>query len=142
MRAHPSYQVDVDRVMAKKLGVNIAEVYSTMSTLLGSAYVNDFNLYGRNFRVMAQADTSYRGSLDALKKYYVRNASSSMIPLSALVTTKVIEQPAMIGHYNIFPTVEINGDQAKGYSSGQALKALEEVAATSLPAGYGYEFSS
>ncbi|MDB5227800.1 MAG: multidrug efflux transporter permease subunit [Bacteroidota bacterium] len=137
----PGYQIDVDRVKAKKLGVNLTEVYSTMSTLLGSTYVNDFNLYGRNFRVMAQADTSYRGSLSSLEKYYVRNSSGSMIPLSALVTTKVIEQPAMIAHYNIFPTVEINGEPAKGYSSGQALQALEEVAKTNLPAGYGYEFS-
>jgi HAE1 family hydrophobic/amphiphilic exporter-1 len=137
----PGYQVDVDRVKAKKLGVSLTEVYSTMSTLLGSSYVNDFNLYGRNFRVMAQADTSYRGSLTSLEKYYVRNTSGSMIPLSALVTTKVIEQPAMIAHYNIFPTVEINGEPKEGYSSGQALQALEEVAKTSLPAGYGYEFS-
>ena len=137
----PGYQIDVDRVKAKKLGVNLTEVYSTMSTLLGSSYVNDFNLYGRNFRVMAQADTNYRGSLAALEKYYVRNNTGSMIPMSALVTAKIIEQPAMIGHYNIFPTVEINGEPKKGYSSGQALQALEEVAKTTLPAGYGYEFS-
>lgn len=137
----PGYQIDVDRIKAKKLGVNLSEVYSTMSTLLGSSYVNDFNLYGRNFKVMAQADTNFRGSLSSLEKYYVRNSGGSMIPLSALVTSRVVEQPAMIAHYNIFPTVEINGEPAKGYSSGQALQALEEVAKKTLPAGYGYEFS-
>jgi HAE1 family hydrophobic/amphiphilic exporter-1 len=137
----PGYQIDVDRVKAKKSGVDLSQVYGTMSTLLGSSYINDFNLYGRNFRVVAQADTGYRGTLAALENYYVRNNAGGMLPLSTLVTAKVIEQPAMIAHYNIFPSVEINGEPAKGYSSGQALKALEEVAATALPAGYGYEFS-
>jgi HAE1 family hydrophobic/amphiphilic exporter-1 len=137
----PGYRIDVDREKAKKLGVNIAEVYGAMGTLLGSSYVNDFNLYGRNFRVMAQADSTYRGSLDAFSKYYVRNSAGTMVPLSTLVTTKVIEQPALISHYNIFPSVEINGEPAPGYSSGQAIEALKEVAAKTLPAGYGYEFS-
>jgi HAE1 family hydrophobic/amphiphilic exporter-1 len=137
----PGYRIDVDREKAKKLGVNIAEVYGAMGTLLGSSYVNDFNLYGRNFRVMAQADSSYRGSLDAFSKYYVRNSAGTMVPLSTLVTTRVIEQPALISHYNIFPSVEINGEPAPGYSSGQAIEALKEVAAKTLPAGYGYEFS-
>ena len=82
---------DVDKEKAKKLGVNVASVYSTMSTLLGSSYVNDFNLYGRNFRVMAQADSSYRSSLDKLEKFYVRNDVGNMIPLSSLITTKITE---------------------------------------------------
>jgi HAE1 family hydrophobic/amphiphilic exporter-1 len=77
----PSYQVDVDREKAKKLGVNIASVYGTLSTLLGSSYVNDFNLYGRNFRVMAQADSTYRTSLDNLQQYYVRNQEGNMVAI-------------------------------------------------------------
>jgi len=137
----PGYRIDVDRDRVKKLGVSISDVYGTISTLLGSSYVNDFNIYGRNFRVMAQADSTYRGDLAALDKYYVRNDMGNMIPLSSLITTTVIEQPAMVFHYNIFQTIEINGEPAPGYSSGQALAALKEVADKTLPTGYGYEFS-
>ena len=137
----PAYKIDVDRDKVKKLGVNLADVYNTLSTLLGSTYVNDFNVYGRNFRVMAQADSTYRGDLDAIGKYYVRNSEGNMIPLSSLITTTVIEQAAMISHYNIFQNIEMNGDPSPGYSSGQAIAALKEVAEKSLPEGYGYEFS-
>jgi HAE1 family hydrophobic/amphiphilic exporter-1 len=137
----PGYRIDVDRDRVKKLGVNLSDVYGTLSTLLGSTYVNDFNIYGRNFRVMAQADSTYRGDLEALNKYYVRNDLGNMIPLSSIITTTVIEQPAMIFHYNIFQTIEINGEPAPGYSSGQAIAALKDVADRTLPAGYGYEFS-
>ncbi|WEK35968.1 MAG: multidrug efflux RND transporter permease subunit [Candidatus Pseudobacter hemicellulosilyticus] len=137
----PSYKVNVDREKAKKLGVLVSDVYSTMSAFLGSSYVNDFNIYGRNFRVVAQADSSFRSSLDNLEKYYVRNSQGNMIPLSALVTTQVVEAPAVISHFNIYRAIEINGSPKPGFSSGQAIKALQEVAAQTLPAGYSYEFS-
>jgi HAE1 family hydrophobic/amphiphilic exporter-1 len=137
----PSYQVNVDKEKAKRLGVSVADVYATMSTLLGSSYVNDFNLYGRNFRVMAQADSTYRSSLSEVEKYYVRNSEGNMVPLNALVTTTVVESPSLISHYNIYRSIEINGSSKPGYSSGQAIDALKEVAAKSLPAGYSYEFS-
>jgi HAE1 family hydrophobic/amphiphilic exporter-1 len=136
----PSYQVDVDKEKAKKLGVSVADVYSTMSTLLGSSYVNDFNLYGRNFRVMAQADSTYRSSIAEMGKYYVRNSQGNMIPLSSLVTSKVVESPSLISHYNIYRSIEINGTPKAGFSSGQAIDALKEAAAK-LPVGYSYEFS-
>jgi HAE1 family hydrophobic/amphiphilic exporter-1 len=136
----PSYQIDVDRDKTKKLGVQINDVFSSLSTLLGSSYVNDFNLYGRNFRVMVQADSSFRSSLESIQKFYVRNREGNMIPLSSLVTSKVVENPALISHYNIYRSVEINGTPKPGYSSGQAINALREVAQT-LPAGYSYEFS-
>ncbi len=136
----PSYKVDVNREQAKKLGVNVADIYSTLSNFLGSSYVNDFNLYGRNFRVMSQADSSYRSSLAGMEKFYVRNSAGTMVPLGSLITTKVIEAPAVISHYNIYRSIEINGSPKPGYSSGQAIEALKEVAKT-LPAGYGYEFS-
>jgi HAE1 family hydrophobic/amphiphilic exporter-1 len=109
--------------------------------MLGSSYVNDFNLYGRNFRVVVQADSSFRTSLDKVEKFYVRNREGNMIPLSSLITTKVIENPALISHYNIYRSVEINGTPKPGFSSGQAITALREVAAETLPEGYGYEFS-
>jgi HAE1 family hydrophobic/amphiphilic exporter-1 len=136
----PSYQVDVDKEQAKKLGVSVSEVYTTMSTFLGSTYVNDFNLYGRNFRVMSQADSNYRSSVAGLEKLYVRNSQGGMVPIGSLVTIKVIEAPSVISHYNIYRTIEVNGSPKPGYSSGQAIEALKEVAKT-LPAGYGYEFS-
>jgi len=136
----PSYQVDVDKEQAKKLGVLVSDVYSTLSNYLGSSYVNDFNLYGRNFRVMSQADTSFRGSFSNIEKFYVRNSQGNMIPLGSLITYKVVEAPSVISHYNIYRSIEINGSPKPGYSSGQAIQALEEVAKT-LPAGYGYEFS-
>jgi HAE1 family hydrophobic/amphiphilic exporter-1 len=136
----PSYRVEVNKEQAKKLGVLVSDVYSTLSTLLGSSYVNDFNLYGRNFRVMSQADTSYRGSLSDIEKYYVRNSQGNMVPLGSLITTKVIEAPSVISHYNIYRSIDINGNTKDGFSSGQAIEALREVAKT-LPAGYGYEFS-
>jgi HAE1 family hydrophobic/amphiphilic exporter-1 len=138
----PSYSVQIDREKAKKLGVNIAEAYNTLSTYLGSSYVNDFNIYGRNFRVVAQADTLYRRSMEDIGQYRVRNTQGNMVPLGALVSYKVIETPAVVSHYNLFRSAEINGSAKPGYSSGEAIKALEEVAAQVLPAGYSYDFSA
>jgi len=137
----PSYKVDVDREKAKKLGVQVSDVYTTLSTLLGSSYVNDFNIYGRNFRVMAQADTAYRRDISDLGLYYVRNSQGNMVPLNALVTARVIEAPALVSHFNLYRNIDILGSAKPGYSSGQAIDALKEVAATSLPAGYSYDFA-
>jgi HAE1 family hydrophobic/amphiphilic exporter-1 len=138
----PSYHVEVDKEKAKKLGVNVAEAYGTLATLLGSSYVNDFNLYGRNFRVVAQADTLYRRSVEDIGQYRVRNSQGNMVPLSALISSKLIETPAVVSHYNLFRSAEINGTAKAGYSSGEAIEALEEVAAEVLPAGYSYDFSA
>lgn len=137
----PGYEINVDREKAKKLGIALTDVYGTLSTYLGSSYVNDFNIYGRNFRVMAQADSNYRGDVKNLAKYYVRNSTGEMVPLSALITTKVVENPVLISHFNLFRSIEIIGEPKSGFSSGQALQALTEVADQTLPAGYGYEFS-
>ena len=114
----PSYRVDVNRDQAKKLGVQVSDVYTTLSTLLGSSYVNDFNIYGRNFRVMAQADTSYRRDVSDLGLYYVRNSQGNMIPLNTLVTTRVIEAPSLVSHFNLYRNIEILGQAKQGYSSG------------------------
>ncbi|BAV07204.1 hydrophobic/amphiphilic exporter-1, HAE1 family [Filimonas lacunae] len=137
----PTYRIDVDREKAKKLGIAISDVYSTMGTMMGSTYINDFNLYGRNFRVMAMADSAYRSSLSALNQIYVRNSQGNMTPLSALVSIKLVESPALVSHYNVYRSIEINGSPKPGFSSGQAIEALKEVAAQTLPAGYSYEFS-
>ncbi|MBS1729812.1 MAG: multidrug efflux RND transporter permease subunit [Bacteroidetes bacterium] len=137
----PSYKINVDREKAKQLGVNLSDIYSTLSTYLGSSYINDFTLYGRNFRVVSQADSTYRSSLAEIGKYYIRNSMGNMIPLSSLITTELIESPSLISHYNIYRSIEVNGTAKQGYSSGQALEALKETAAKYLPEGYGYEFS-
>jgi HAE1 family hydrophobic/amphiphilic exporter-1 len=136
----PAYQVDVDRELAKKLGVNIADVYQTLQTFLGSSYINDFTSYGRNFRVVAQADVAFRGDIKDLSKYYVKNSSGTMVPLSSVTHARVIENAPVLSHFNIFRNAEINGNAAPGYSSGQAIEALKELGAK-LPEGYGYEFA-
>jgi HAE1 family hydrophobic/amphiphilic exporter-1 len=137
----PGYQLEIDRERAKKMGVSISSIATALQTYLGSAYVNDFTVYGRNFRVVTQADSTYRGDIKDLGQYFVRNAAGTMVPLSALTSYKVTESAPVVSHYNLFRSAEINGSPAPGYSSGDAIKALEEVAAEVLPDGYGYEFS-
>ena len=137
----PGYRLDIDRLKAKKLGVSIGDIGNTLRTYLGSAYLNDFTLYGRTFRVVAQADSSYRGDMADLGQYYVRNSTGGMVPLSAVTTYHRTEAAALISHYNLFRSAEINGGAAPGYSSGDAIKALQETAAQTLPQGYGFEFS-
>ena len=137
----PGYQVTVNREQCKKLGVSISDVYTTMQTFLGSRYVNDFTTYGRNFRVVAQADTLYRNDIKNLQQYYVRNQAGAMVPLGILISYKVTENAPLISHYNLFRTAEVNGSPGQGYSSGQALEVLRQVADKVLPEGYGYEFS-
>lgn len=137
----PSYQVEVDRVKARRLGVPLSSVYNTISNYMGSLYINDFVRYGRNFRVVAQADTTFRKSIDNLNDYYVRSEEGTTVPLSALISYRKVENASMISHYNLFRSAEFNGNAAPGYSSGQAIQALREVADEVLPAGYGYEFS-
>jgi HAE1 family hydrophobic/amphiphilic exporter-1 len=137
----PGYTLNVDRNQCAKMGVNIADVFGTLETFLGSSYVNDFTIYGRDFHVVAQADTSYRGTIEDLGKYFVKNSTGGMVPLSTLISYKVTENAPLVTHYNMFRSAEVDGNAGAGYSSGQAIEALREVAAQVLPSGYGYEFS-
>lgn len=137
----PAYQLTIDREKTKKLGIQLSDVNNALQTYMGSAYVNDFTIYGRNFRVVTQADTNYRTNIGNIGQYFVRNSAGAMVPLSTLTSYKVIENAPLISHYNLFRSAEINGNAAPGYSSGDAIKALQEVAAQTLPQGYGYEFS-
>jgi HAE1 family hydrophobic/amphiphilic exporter-1 len=137
----PGYALSVDRDKCKKLGLSLGDVYNTIQTYLGSSYVNDLTIYGRNFHVVAQADTNYRGDISNLNTYYVRNSVGTMVPLSAVISYKITESPALLYHFNLFRTAEIIGDAKAGFSSGQAIQALKEVADQNLPAGYGYEFA-
>ncbi|RVU01056.1 multidrug efflux RND transporter permease subunit [Mucilaginibacter limnophilus] len=137
----PSYQLTIDREKAKKLGVQLSDVNNALQTYMGSSYINDFTIYGRNFRVVAQADTNYRTNIGNIGQYFVRNRNGEMVPLSTLTSYKMIENAPLISHYNLFRSAEINGSTKPGYSSGDAIRALQETAAQVLPAGYGYEFS-
>lgn len=137
----PGYQLEVDREKAKKMGVLVSDVFNALQTYMGSVYVNDFTIYGRNFRVLEQADSSYRTDIKNIGQYFVRNTAGSMVPLSALTSYKITESAPLISHYNLFRSSEVDGSPAPGYSSGDALNALKEVAAKTLPQGYGYEFS-
>jgi HAE1 family hydrophobic/amphiphilic exporter-1 len=137
----PNYKIRVNREQVKKMGVSIGSVYSTISSYLGSSYINDFTKYGRSFRVVAQADTSFRSKIEDINNIYVKNMQGTPVPLSSLVTYEKIENPSIINHYNLFRSIEINGAAKPGRSSGEALDALEEVASQTLPAGYEYDFS-
>ncbi len=137
----PGYTLNVDRDKCRKLGLSIGDVYNTIQTYLGSSYINDLSLYGRNFHVVAQADTNYRGDINNLNNYYVKNSAGTMVPLSTVISYKISESASLLYHFNLFRSAEINGDAKAGFSSGQALQALKEVADQTLPAGYGYEFA-
>ncbi len=137
----PGYEVDVDRDKAKKLGLNLADVYNTMQMYMGSTYINQLTIYGRNFYVVAQADTGFRSDIQNMGQYYVKNSAGSMIPLSTVISYKMTESAPLISHFNIFRSAEVDGNARQGFSSGQALDALKRVAAKVLPEGYGYDFS-
>ncbi|ELR65691.1 RND efflux system, inner membrane transporter CmeB [Photobacterium marinum] len=137
----PHYYVDVDRVKAKQLGVSLTEVFQTLQGNLGSMYINDFTLYGKNFRVTVQADSDYRSDLDALERFHVRSASGDMIPLSTLATIEQVFEPDVAWRYNMYRSAVIQGNPADGYSSGDAIAAMERVAAEVLPQGYQYEWT-
>ncbi|MBS1668578.1 MAG: efflux RND transporter permease subunit [Bacteroidetes bacterium] len=137
----PGYQVNVDREKCKKLGLNLTDVYSTMQMFMGSTYINQLTIYGRNFYVVAQADSSFRSDIKDIGQYYVKNAAGNMIPLSTVVSYKITETAPLISHFNIYRSAEVDGSAKQGYSSGQAIEALVRTAEKVLPEGYGYEFS-
>ena len=137
----PGYSLTVDRDQCEKMGVDISSVFSTMQSYMGSSFVNDFTLYNRTFHVVLQADTNYRRMISDMDKYYVRNAGGQMVPLSALISYKPVEAAPVVSHFNIFRSAEVDGGSPEGYSTGQSIDALKEVAAKVLPHGYGYEFS-
>ncbi|MGF1990848.1 MAG: efflux RND transporter permease subunit [Nostoc sp. ZfuVER08] len=137
----PQLLVEVDRNKAKSLQVPIDDIFSTLQTALGSQYVNDFNLQQRNYRVYIQADKQFRSNPQDIGKLYVRSQKNQMIPLSNLVKVTQTVGAQTINHYNLFRSIEINGSAAPGSSSGDAIKAMEQVAQAVLPASFGYEWS-
>ena len=137
----PGYEVDVDRDKCKKLGLDISDVFNTLQMYMGSTYINQLTIYSRNFYVVAQADTTFRSDIRNINQYYVKNGAGQMIPLSTVVSYKVTESAPLISHFNIYRSAEVDGGSKQGFSSGQAIEALQRVAAKVLPEGYGYEFS-
>ncbi len=123
------------------MGLNLPDVFNTLQIYLGSIYVNDFNLFGRTFRVTLQADKGARASTSDLSRLYVRNAAGGMVPLGTLGRLRPIVGPEFVSHYNIYGSALINGAPAPGYSSGQAVAAMERAAQRALPSDYGYEWT-
>ena len=137
----PQIEYDIDRDAVKTYGVNLSDVFFTLQEFLGSYYVNDFNLFGRTFKVQAQADAAARADPDDVKRFYVRGTNGSMVPLSAMTSIKSINGPEYYERYNIYRAATINGAGGPGVSSGQVNAAMEQVAAATLPPGYGYEWT-
>ena len=131
--------VDVDKALAQ--GVNIADVYDAISSYYGKSYVNDFNKYGRVYRVYLQADSEYREKLTDLRKIYVRNKNGQMVPLTSVITTKNIVGPYMRTRFNMYPAITINGSARGNISSGKAIKTMEEISDKTLPENMGYAWS-
>ena len=139
--SYPMYEIEVDRKKANALGVDVATLFGTMQAYLGSVYVNDFVKYGKVFKVFVQAKKEFRSEKGAIHKLYVKSKQGNMVPMSALVTVKDKLGPQNISHYNLYRSIQINGSAAPGYSSGQAMEAMEEIAGRILPNTYGYEWS-
>ncbi|KWT64981.1 RND efflux system, inner membrane transporter CmeB [Hyphomicrobium sulfonivorans] len=137
----PQLYLDIDRVKAQMLGINITEVFTALQTYLGSAYVNDFNLLGRTFRVTAQADSQYRLDERDILNIRVRNNAGDTVPLGSFTTVHNISAPARVPRYNLYPAAELDGSAAPGFSQGQAIELMEKIAAETLPQGFGFEWT-
>jgi multidrug efflux pump len=137
----PQIQVDVDREKAKVDGVSLQDLYDTMQVYLGALYVNDFNRFGRTYQVNAQAEPAFRLQLEDIGRLKTRNAHGDMIPLGSFVAVRESSGPDRVMHYNGYTSADINGGPAPGYSTGQAQKAMEEIAQQELPNGMKYEWT-
>ena len=137
----PQYRVDVNLDKVQTLGIPVTDVYNALQTFLGGLYVNDFNRFGRTWRVLLQAETEYRDRPDDINRFYVRTSGGDMVPLSTLATVKPISGPEVIYRYNRFRTAKVIGQAGPDYSSGQAAAAMEQVAQQSLPTGFSYEWT-
>ncbi len=138
----PQVMAEVDREKAFKLGVPLGELNGTLGALLGSSYVNDFNRFGRVYKVFLQAEPEYRADVRSLGQFYARSSSGQMVPLDTLVKTSSASGPEFTTRFNLFRAAELTGTSAPGYSSAQTLAALEAVAQETLGAGFGYDWSN
>jgi hydrophobe/amphiphile efflux-1 (HAE1) family protein len=138
----PQLYLDIDRQKAQLLGINVSDVFSALQIYLGSAYVNDFNLFGRTFRVTAQANAESRMTNKDVLAIRVRNSSGQTVPLGSFTTVRDTSGPYRWPRYNLYPAAELDGAAAPGYSQGQAMQIMEKLAAETLPDGFGYEWTT
>lgn len=137
----PQLFLDVDRDKAQTLGIPISDIFTTLQANLGGAYINDFNLYGKVYRVMIQAEAEDRQTIEDIDQIHVRNSAGEMVPLRALVEVKPILGPLAVTRYNQLKAASLQGSPSSGYSSGEAIAALEKTASTALPDGYTIEWT-
>ena len=137
----PQYMMDINLAKAKDAGVSINTILSTMQGYYGGLYASNFNKFGKQYRVMVQAAPEFRANTEGLNKIFVRNSAGNMAPITEFVKMTRVFGPESISRFNLFTSISITGAPKPGYSSGDAIKAIQEVAAENLPAGYGYEFS-
>ena len=137
----PIVQYDIDRDKAKSLGVQLSDIFNTMQIFYGGSQINDFNEFGRSYKVMLQADKAYRTAAEDMRFMFVRNASGEMIPLESLLTPKLSTAPSIVHRFNASKAVSFQGNAASGYSSGQAIAAMEEIVKQIAPAGFNIEWS-
>src|SRR5262245_36173302 len=137
----PQIYFDIDRDKAQVLGVKITDIFNALQSTLGSFYVNDFNVFGRTWQVNIQAEPPSRDNIDDIYRIYVRNAQGGMVPIRALAEAKLVQGPQTVVRYNGFRGAIVNGSAKPGYSSGQALAAMERVSAATLPSGYSFEWT-
>jgi hydrophobe/amphiphile efflux-1 (HAE1) family protein len=138
----PQLFVNLDRTRAEYLKIPVSRVFSTLQAQLGSGYVNDFNLYGRVYQVKVQAEARYRDAQEDIGRLYLRSDDDKMVPMRSLVTLSTVLGPQIVDRYDQFASTQINGSAAPGFSSGDAIAAMEQLAAKVLPQGYGYDWSS
>jgi hydrophobe/amphiphile efflux-1 (HAE1) family protein len=138
----PQIYLEIDRTKAQMLGVTAPDLFAALQVYIGSAYVNDFNLLGRTFRVTAQADAPYRRNIRDVLKIRVRNSSGETVPLGSFTTIRDIAGPYRVPRYNLYPAAELDANMVIGYSQGQAIQSLEKIAAETLPDGFGGEWTT
>jgi HAE1 family hydrophobic/amphiphilic exporter-1 len=138
---NPQYEIEVDNEKTKQLGVNVSDLLQTLQVYYGSSFVSDFNRFGKYYRVMAQADIQYREDASSLNNIFVKNNKDEMVPVNTLIKLKRVYGPETITRNNLYNSVSINGAPKPGYSTGDAIKAIQETAAQYLPKGYSYEWT-
>jgi HAE1 family hydrophobic/amphiphilic exporter-1 len=137
----PQYQIDINVPKCKEAGVSVTTIMNTLQGYYGGLYVSNFNQFGKQYRVMVQADYNYRSNSTGLDKIFVRNSTGSMAPITEFITLSKVFGPESISRFNLFTSIDVQGSPNDGYSSGDAINAIKAVAADKLPAGYGYDFS-
>lgn len=138
----PQIFLNIDRTRAEYLKVPVGRIFSTLQAQLGSSYVNDFNLHGRTYQVKLQADAAFRDDVSDINRLHVRNDEGKMVPMTSLATLSTVLGPQLVSRYNQFPSTQLNGNAAPGFSSGEAMATMESLAAKILPDGFGFDWST